>query len=56
MMKREVKGVVHNSFYKRNNRGDTSEAFWGRNQGYNMKAFEYKENKEGKVVIVKREY
>jgi len=54
-MEKDLKGVVHNAFYKRNVQGDTKRTFWGRTQGPNVELFEYKENDEGKIVIMERE-
>lgn len=54
VMGNNQKGIVRNAFYKRNERGDTKGTLWGRTQGANMEMFEYKENEEGKIVIVER--
>lgn len=49
-----LKGVVHNAFYKRNTHGDTKKLFWGRTKGENVEMFEYREDENGKIVIVER--
>lgn len=51
-MKKEVKGIVHNAFYKRNKHGDTKSTFLGRSKSSNMEPFLYEEDKDGKIVIV----
>jgi len=50
---KEIKGVIHNAFYLRNSHGNTKELFWGRTKGENVEMFEYREDKDGKIVIVK---
>lgn len=55
VMEKSLKGVVQSSFYKRNVRNDTKNTFWGRTQGPNVELFEYKENEEGKLVIIEKE-
>lgn len=55
VMEKSLKGVVNNAFYKRNVRSDTKNTFWGRTQGPNVELFEYKENEEGKLVIIEKD-
>ena len=51
-MKKEVEGIVHNAFYKRNRRGETKDTFLGRSKSSNMEPFLYEEDENGRIVIV----
>lgn len=55
VMEKSLKGVVNNAFYKRNVHSDTKNTFWGRTQGPNVELFEYKEDEEGKLVIIEKD-
>ena len=54
-MRKKMKGVVHNAFFKRNEHGDTTNSLWGRTHSLSMEVFQYRENEKGNIVIVKRE-
>ncbi|MEY8515916.1 hypothetical protein AALC25_03110 [Lachnospiraceae bacterium 29-84] len=54
MKRKNIKGIIHNSFYKRNELRDTSDILWGRTQSPGTDIFEYKKDEKGKIVIIKK--
>lgn len=48
-------GIIRNAFYVRNQWGDTKATFWGRTQGANIEAFDYKESDDGKIIITEKD-
>lgn len=55
LVKKEMEGVVSNAFYKPNTREENYRSFFDRDMEEYSVLFQYDVDKEGKLVVTKRE-
>lgn len=55
LVKKEMEGVVSNAFYKRNTREENYRSFFDRDMEEYSGLFQYDIDKEGKLVVTKKE-
>lgn len=55
-MHKKPTGIIHNAFYLRNTRGNTSNCMYGKTPDPNSEIFEYQETEDGHLVIVEHHF